>query len=77
MLFLILSNHTSDALLRCQSIQTVEIERPIVPSVSYFFQLCGSYSETLNNEYIERIHQMSYSSLSDNRMLKTFIFLIK
>ena len=27
------------------------------------------YSETLNNEYIERIHQMSYSSLSDNRML--------
>ena len=27
------------------------------------------YSETLNNEYIERIHQMSYSSLSDNGML--------
>ena len=23
------------------------------------------YSETLNNEYIERIHQMSYSLLSD------------
>ena len=23
------------------------------------------YSETLNNEYIKRIHQMSYSSLSD------------
>ena len=23
------------------------------------------YSETLNNEYIERIHKMSYSSLSD------------
>ena len=28
------------------------------------------YSETLNNEYIERIHQMSYSSLSDNGMLQ-------
>ena len=27
------------------------------------FDVC--YSETLNNEYIERIHQMSYSSLSD------------
>ena len=24
------------------------------------------YSETLNNEYIERIHQMSYSLLSNN-----------
>ena len=24
------------------------------------------YRKTLNNEYIERIHQMSYSSLSDN-----------
>ena len=35
------------------------------------------YSETLNNEYIERIHQMSYSSLSDNGMLQTFGFLIK
>ena len=35
------------------------------------------YSETLNNEYIERIHQMSYSSLSDNGMLQIFRFLIK
>ena len=35
------------------------------------------YSETLNNEYIERIHQMSYSSPSDDRMLQIFIFLIK
>ena len=33
-----------------------------------------NYSETLNNEYIERIHQMSYSSLSDNGMLKIFFF---
>ena len=32
------------------------------------------YSETLNNEYIERIHQMSYSSLSDNGMLQIFSF---
>ena len=36
-----------------------------------------SYSETLNKEYIERIHQMSYSSLSDNGMLQIFSFLIK
>ena len=35
------------------------------------------YSETLDNEYIERIHQMSYSSLSDNGMLQIFSFLIK
>ena len=35
------------------------------------------YSETLNNEYIERIHQMSYSPLSDNGMLQIFSFLIK
>ena len=36
-----------------------------------------NYSETLNNEYNERIHQMSYSSLSDNGMLQIFSFLIK
>ena len=36
-----------------------------------------SYSETLNNEYIERIHQMSYSQLSDNGMLQIFSFLVK
>ena len=35
------------------------------------------YSETLNNEYIERIHQMSFSLLSDNGMLQIFSFLIK
>ena len=35
------------------------------------------YSETLSNEYIERIHQMSYSSLSDNGMLQIFSFLIQ
>ena len=35
------------------------------------------YRETLNNEYIERIHQLSYSSLSDNGMLQIFNFLIK
>jgi len=34
------------------------------------------YSETLNNEYIERIHQMSYSSLSDNGMLQIFTQLL-
>ena len=37
----------------------------------------SNYSETLNKEYIERIHQMSYSSLSDNGMLQIFSFLIK
>ena len=37
----------------------------------------GTYSETLNNEYIERIYQMSYSSLSDNGMLQIYSFLIK
>jgi len=36
-----------------------------------------SYSETLNKDYIERIHQMSNSSLSDNGMLQIFSFLIK
>ena len=35
------------------------------------------YSETLNNENIERIHQMSFSSLSENGMLQVFSFLIK
>ena len=32
----------------------------------------GGTGETLNKEYIERIHQMSYSSLSDNGMLQKF-----
>ena len=44
---------------------------------SFGVGLRKSYSETLNNEYIERIHQMSYSSLSDNGMLQIFSFLIK
>ena len=35
------------------------------------------YSETHNNEYIERVHQMSYSSLSDNGMLQIFSFFIE
>ena len=34
----------------------------------------GGTGETLNKEYIERIHQMSYSSLSDNGMLQKFSF---
>ena len=34
------------------------------------------YSKTLNDEYIEGIHQMSYSSLSDNGMLQIFSFFI-
>ena len=32
------------------------------------------YIENLNSEYIERIHQMSYSSLSDNGMWQIFHF---
>ena len=43
----------------------------------FFYNFYFSYSETLNNEYIERIHQMSDSSLSDNGMLQIFSFLIK
>ena len=39
--------------------------------------ISSEYSETLNNEYIERIYQMSYSSLSDNGMLQIFSFFIK
>ena len=39
------------------------------------YQVAKIYSETINNEYIERIHQMSYSSLSDNEMLQIFSFL--
>ena len=35
------------------------------------------FSETLNKEYIERIQQMSYSSVSDNGMLQIFSILIK
>ena len=42
-----------------------------------FLFMGNKYSETLNNEYIERIHQMSYSSVSDNGMLQIFSFLIK
>ena len=41
------------------------------------FWLSLYYSETLNNEYIERIIQMSYSLLSDNGILQIFSFLIK
>ena len=35
------------------------------------------YSETLNNQYIERIYQMSYSSIYDIGMLQISRFLIK
>ena len=47
------------------------------PLKSVYMSFWLTYSETLNNEYIERIHQMSYSSLSDNGMLQIFSFLIK
>ena len=57
------------------------IKTAIIKHVNFFFTLLwfvyGYYSETLNNEYIERIHQMSYSLLSDNGMLQIFSFLIK
>ena len=50
----------------------------IVPSTRKLIGIYVLYSETLNKEYIERIHQMSYSSLSDNGMLQIFsFFLIK
>ena len=40
----------------------------------FFHLIIINYSETLDNEYIERIHQMSYSSLSDSGMLQIFSF---
>ena len=43
----------------------------------FFLRIPVIYRETLNNEYIERIHQMLYSSISDNGMLQIFSFLIK
>ena len=46
-------------------------------TLTYFSHEIRIYSETLNNEYIERILQMSYSSLSDNGMLQIFSFLNK
>ena len=64
----------------------VEVEKQIKYSGGYNLNLLSFrsllkshnlYSEILNNEYIERIHQMSYSSLSDNGMLQIFSFLIK
>ena len=42
-----------------------------------FFFMGNKYSEPLTNEYIERIHQMSYSSVSNNGMLQIFSFLIE
>ena len=42
-----------------------------------FLFMGNKYSKTFNNEFIERIHQMSYSSVSDNGMLQIFSFLIK
>ena len=41
------------------------------------FSVLEKYSKPLNNEYIERIYQMSYSLLSDNGMLQIFSVLIK
>ena len=40
-------------------------------------KLKENFYTVFNNEYIERTHQMSYSSLSNNEMLKIFSFLIK
>ena len=43
--------------------------------LSFFARRCPvSYSETLNNEFIEIIHLMSYSSLSDNGMFRYLVF---
>ena len=41
------------------------------------YQYIHIYSETLNNEYIERIRQMSYSSFSDNGILNDYMELFK
>ena len=64
----------------CQIINYVNIIWPLGVSafnISGIWLESGIYSETLNNEYIERIYQMSYSSLSDNGMLQIYSFLIK
>ena len=53
------------------------MEAPLIYPFNYLPIYPFTYSETLNNEYIERIHQMSYSSLSDHGMLKIFSLLIK
>jgi len=44
-------------------------------STPNFFRVIYSY--TLNKPYIEKIHQMLYSSLFDNGILQIFSFLIK
>ena len=48
-------------------------------SRKYFFSILSipTVKPLITNEYIERIHQMSYSSLSDNGILQIFSFLIK
>ena len=56
---------------------SVEVNVVFVGIRKKYLQLKIRYSETLNNEYIERIHQMPSSSLSDNGMLQTFSFLMK
>ena len=48
--------------------ELIEKEDDIIANLRILMLLQSKYlyySETLNNEYIERIHQMSYSSLSD------------
>ena len=60
-----------------KSLILVKIEILINYSNVSFYSHALAYSETLNNEYIERIHQMSYSKLSDNGRLQIFSFLIK
>jgi len=63
--------------------KTMEHEDDIIAILSVFIFVTkqvvflDTYSETLNNECMERIHQMSYSLLSDNGMLQIFSFLIK
>ena len=60
-----------------EQMKDISISRKSGEHAMYLYAKRIYYSETLNKEYIERIHQMSYSSLSDNGMLQIFSFLIK
>ena len=63
--------------MRIRKLELIFLYRFILNNFKRKAYVFSTYSETLNNEYIERIHQMSYSSLSDNGMLQIFSFLIK
>ena len=56
--------------MRIRKLELIFLYRFILNNFKRKAYVFSTYSETPNNEYIERIHQMSYSSLSDNGMLQ-------